>query len=90
MPSKWTLVTEKDPPYNRNVLITFEWRGKREVSVAFLEKSENWGRDSENDYDYIWREVSTPCLPPDAEIIAWMPMPKPYEESEDKENAESN
>lgn len=90
MKSEWIPIGQAEPPYNTNVLISCEFKDRKWITMGMLEESPDYDGDSEDDYYYAWRLDDVPLeayARPEEVIRAWMPMPKPYEESEDEENA---
>lgn len=83
--SKWIPISQEEPPYNTRVIISCEHEGRKWVTAGMLEQSEDWDSDAEDDYYYVWRLDDFPAffVRTDEVVRAWMPMPKPYEESEE-------
>ena len=71
---EWILCDTQLPPKDKNVLVTRMYKGKPYVEIA--EWNDGWTSYSdEYKVDYFTEH----------QVVAWMPLPKPYEESEDKE-----
>ena len=85
--NSWISVKDKLPDKNGNYLVTTKYNSLRILSYAkdlykvheydFFDKK---GKDGWYDYDSEWGYVSYEDC-----IIAWMPLPKPYEPQESEE-----
>lgn len=69
--SKWTPCSEKMPEEeDRPYMVTYKYNGRLEMSMAHLW---SWGNKKEFSLTSI-------VIPKEKfEVIAWMPLPKPYE-----------
>ena len=74
---KWIPIDEKLPPLGACVICTVRehFRNQFELRypVYYLQKT------YENGYAFYFGDTSNPLLPDISEVVAWMPMPKPYE-----------
>lgn len=76
--NRWIPIDEKLPPLGACVICTVRehFRNQFELRypVYYLQKT------YENGYAFYFGDTSNPLLPDISEVVAWMPMPKPYEE----------
>lgn len=74
---KWIPIGEKHPPLGTCIMCTVKehYRNQLELRypVYYLQKV------YEDGYAFYFGDTTNPLLPDVSEVIAWMPMPKPYE-----------
>ena len=75
VPSKWIPCSERLPEKDQSVLVQPRWADEKfELVIAWRSVNRWSGKDEwEHENDYF----------DDDEVIAWMPLPEPYKESED-------
>jgi hypothetical protein len=73
----WIPISEKLPPVGNCVIVTVKDHCRNQLElrypVWYMEKI--YGRG----YAFYFGEIGNILLPNISEVIAWMPMPKPYE-----------
>lgn len=73
----WISVSEKLPPLGACVICTVRehFRNQFELRypVYYLQKT------YENGYAFYFGDTNNPLLPDISEVVAWMPIPMPYE-----------
>ena len=75
MNNEWRLCSEELPETNDEVLTTYIVNGN--TKERFVEAASYWDDgDGEGHWSSVWDEYRT--LGTKTEVIAWMPMPKPY------------
>lgn len=72
--SEWIPVTERLPEELETVLVTFTWKGGRYVTI------DRYRYVSTFKNPIYWLNTSQYM---GEKVIAWMPMPKPYEVKEE-------
>lgn len=76
----WTPISEKLPPMGTCIIVTVKDHFKNQLElrypVWYMEKVYEQG------HAFYFGEIGNILLPDISEIIAWMPMPKPYEPSD--------
>lgn len=81
---KWIPINEKLPPLGACVICTVRehFRNQFELRypVYYLQKT------YENGYAFYFGDTNNPLLPDISEVVAWMPIPKPYEGGYPNEN----
>ncbi len=73
--NKWIPINKELPPANEEVLATLAWNN----TISIIEYCPIWG----NDYVLLYEGESNGTL---EDILAWMPLPKPYIEKEGENN----
>jgi hypothetical protein len=73
----WIPISEKLPPVGNCVIVTVKDHCRNQLElrypVWYMEKI--YGRG----YAFYFGEIGNVLLPNVSEVIAWMPMPEPYE-----------
>lgn len=79
--NSWIPVREKLPPLGACIICTVRdhYRNQFELRypVYYLQKT------YENGYAFYFGDTNNPLLPDISEVIAWMPLPEPYEEGKE-------
>lgn len=74
---KWTPITEGLPPLGTKVIVTVKDHIRNQLElrypVWYMEKAYERG------YAFYFGEIGNILMPDISEVIAWMPIPKPYE-----------
>lgn len=84
--SKWIPVSERLPEKYGEYLITWTTSSSKKPFISICECEETLVYNHENNrFNVEWLFDDYIKCYPDIEVIAWMPLPKPYKkESEDK------
>ena len=78
---RWIPVTERLPRQSEMVLITIIRKNERYNQIPFISIGYiSWGNTT------WWCAHDGNCKSANVEVLAWMPLPKPYERSEDEQN----
>ncbi|MBV4450691.1 DUF551 domain-containing protein [Clostridium tyrobutyricum] len=77
---EWIQISEKLPPVGTCIIATVKDHSRNQLElrypVWYMEKCYEQG------YAFYFGEIGNILLPDISEVIAWMPMPKPYEQSD--------
>ena len=73
--SKWIPCSERMPEFSTEVLVTMEWGDRHVMSVEW---------DSQTN-ELAWEDTIQNFRWDFDNVIAWMPLPKPYEEVKENE-----
>lgn len=81
---KWIPISEKLPPLGICVMCTVKdhYNGQLELRypVYYLQKT------YESGYAFYFGDTNNPLLPNVSEVVAWMPLPEPYEAETENED----
>ena len=74
---KWKPIRDSKPPIGECIIVTVKDHIRNQLElrypVYYMEKTYERG------YAFYFGDTSNPLLPDISEVIAWMPMPMPYE-----------
>ena len=80
MAGRWIPVTERLPERGKDVLVTRDYDGRADhiKSCRYVEVASCYGEDD----DVSWNSYSDEykMTPKNHRVVAWMPLPEPYEE----------
>ncbi len=77
MANKWIPIIEKLPPVGDCIIVTVKEHYRKRLELRYPV----WYMESiyTTGYNFYFGEIGNVLMPEISEVIAWMPMPNPYE-----------